>query len=221
MTAPLIRSFLVTALISGFTPGGGIHAQGQPAPVMTLPALLALFQLPADAPDGTILGWQAGTGGDSRIRWAFEGIREAPDYQEREGFAYHRIGHLIVGQGGQPGYTMTYQGRQVPGVWRVTLLGPRAGPFQVSIMTEGDAAEMSLDLPAMLREAGWTVTPYRCRREDSPATFGTVVHRAEAPGRKPLWVQETWNFGHASGLTVAIHLLYFKDDADKAECIPR
>lgn len=218
----MVRSVPVTAFMLGVTlAAGNASAQGQLAPVMTLPALLGLFQLPGDAPDGTILGWQDGTGGESRIRWAFEGIQEAPAHTQRDGFPYHRVGLVIVDQGGQPAYSMTYQGRRVPGVWRVTLLGPRAGPFQVLISTEGNADEMVLDVPATLRDAGWTITPYRCSRETSPAVIGNVVHLAEAPGHKPLWLQESWNFGHATGLSVGLHLLYFKDDADKVECFER
>ncbi len=198
-----------------------VSGQGQPPPVMPLPALLGLFQRPAETMDGSSPGWTEGIGGDSRIRWAFEGIQEAPAHQQREGFPYHRVGLVVLDQGGQPAYTMTYQGRRVPGVWRVTLLGPRAGPFRVTVTTEGDAQEMDLDVPAVLREAGWTVSPYKCSREASPATFGFVVHVVEAPGGKPIWLQESWNFGHATGMSVGLELLYFKDDADKVECVER
>lgn len=211
--------FLVLLLPLGLvTPLG---AQGQPPPVMPLPALLGLFQLPAEAMDGSIPGWTVGTGGDSRVRWAFEGIQEAPPYQEREGFPYHRVGLVIVSHNDQPAYTMEYRTRQVPGVWRVTLLGPRAGPFKVTVTTEGDTQEMDLDVPAVLREAGWTVSPYKCSRETSPATFGFVVHVVEAPGARPMWLQENWNFGQAIGMRVGLELLYFKDDADKVECVER
>lgn len=196
-------------------------AQNAPPPVMPLPDLLGLFQLPAGAPDGTILGWLDGTGPTSRIRWAFEGIQAAPPHQEREGFPYHRVGLVIVSRDGEPAYLMDYRERRVPGVWRVTLLGPRAGPFKVTVTTEGDAQGMDLDVPAVLREAGWTVSPYRCSRESSPATYGYVVHLIEAPGRRPIWLQENWNFGHATGLGIGLELLYFKDDADKVECVDR
>lgn len=198
-----------------------LGAQGQPAPVMPLPALLGLFQLPAGAMDGSILGWTDGTGGDSRIRWAFEGIQEAPEYQEREGFPYHRVGLVIVARNDEPMYTMEYRARQVPGVWRVTLLGPRAGPFKVTVTTEGDAQGMDLDVPAVLREAGWAVSPYKCSRETSPATFGFVVYAVEAPGGRPMWLEENWNFGQAVGMRVGLELLYFKDQADKVECVER
>lgn len=209
------------ALMSGVGAVPVAAQQRAPAPVMPLPALLGLFQLPAGAPDGTILGWDDGSGPDSRIRWTFEGIREAPEPFQREGFPYHRIGLVVVDLNGVPAYTMTYQGRRVPGPWRVTLLGPRAGPFRVSILTEGNAEEMALDVPAVLRAAGWTVSPYRCSRETTPATFGHLVHLVEAPERKPIWLQESWNFGHATGMTISLHLLYFQDDADRVECIVR
>ncbi|MFN2327061.1 MAG: hypothetical protein ABR551_14445 [Gemmatimonadales bacterium] len=217
--APSKARFLVLLLPLGLvTPLG---AQGQPPPVMSLPALLGLFQVPAGAPDGSILGWTTGTGGESRIRWAFEGIQEAEEYAQREGFPYHRVGLVVVSLKGQPAYRMEYRGREVPGAWRVTLLGPRAGPFKVSVATEGDAQVMDLDVPAVLREAGWTVSPYKCSRETSPATFGFVVHVVEAPGAKPIWLQEDWNFGQAIGMRVGLELLYFKDQADKVECVER
>ncbi|MFN2317325.1 MAG: hypothetical protein ABR602_11630, partial [Gemmatimonadales bacterium] len=147
--------------------------------------------------------------------------QEAEEYAQREGFPYHRVGLVVVSLKGQPAYRMEYRGREVPGAWRVTLLGPRAGPFKVSVATEGDAQVMDLDVPAVLREAGWTVSPYKCSRETSPATFGFVVHVVEAPGAKPIWLQEDWNFGQAIGMRVGLELLYFKDQADKVECVER
>jgi hypothetical protein len=215
-----IRRWLV-GTIAGLAMATAVSAQNAPPPVMSLPDLLGLFQVPAGASDGTIIGWDHGSGPDSRVRWAFEGIQAAPEYHEREGFPYHRIGHVVMSLEGRPAYMMTYQGREVPGAWRVTLLGPRAGPFKVVISTEGDAAAMVLDVPALLREAGWTVTPYKCSRESSPATYGYVVHLVEAPGRRPIWLQENWNFGQATGMAVGLELLYFRDDADKVECVDR
>lgn len=222
MPARLLRQVTRVGLVLGCALTGGLRAQDPPAPpVMTLPALLQLFQLPAGASDGSIIGWSDGTGSESRVRWAFEGIQAAPAYQEREGFPYHRVGLVIVAHSDRPLYTMEYRGRQVPGVWRITLLGPRAGPFKVTVTTEGDAQGMEFDVPALLREAGWTVSPYKCSREASPATFGFVVHLVEAPGGKPIWLQENWNFGQATGLAIGLELLYFKDQADKVECVER
>lgn len=216
-TAGRLLLVIVTCLAAARHAG----AQDAPPPVMTLPALLQLFQLPREAADGSIIGWSHGTGPDSRVRWAFEGIQEAPPYQEREGFPYHRVGLVIVAHANEPLYTMAYRARQVPGAWRVTLLGPRAGPFKVTITTEGDAQGMDLNVPAVLREAGWTVSPYKCSRETSPATFGFVVYLVEAPGARPIWLQENWNYGQATGLGVGLELLYFKDQADKVECVER
>jgi hypothetical protein len=217
-----MKPALAALALAGMVCAGSAGAQqARPQPIMELPALLQLFLLPEGAPDGSVLGWDAGTGEASRIRWAFDGVRDAEPHQQREGFPSQRVGLVIVSVAGEPAYIGTYQGRRIPGVWRVTLLGPRAGPFRVDVSTEGDADEMTLDLPALLAEAGWSVTAYKCSRETSPAVVGHVVHTVRAPGRKPVWLHERWNWGSGTGMTVAVSLLYFQEDADKVECITR
>lgn len=208
-------------LLLGASPVPGVlAAQGgaAPRPVMTFPALLGLFQLPAGTPDASIHDWDVGSGPESRIRWAFPEVREAPEFP-RSGYAYERIGHVIVELDGQPAYRMVFQGREVPGAWRVTLQGPRAGPYKVVVSTEGDAQRMALDLPAVLAAAGWRVEPFRCRRETEGAVYGNVVHLVTAPGGRPLWLHESWNFGQATGLGVAVTLYFFQDEAEKVECV--
>lgn len=197
-----------------------LDAQGgaAPRPIMTFPALLGLFQQPAGTPEGSILDWDAGSGPESRIRWAMQEIRESPEFA-RGGYAYERIGHVVVELDGQPAYRMVFQGRQVPGAWRVTLQGPRAGPYQVLVSTEGDAQGLDLDMAKVLVAAGWTVEPYKCRRETEGATYGNLVHVVTPPGGRPLWLHENWNYGQASGLGIAVTLLYFRDEADKVECV--
>lgn len=231
MTAPNLSAgsrFLVGALLSATlaVAGSAAVAQSQsqgatPQPFMELPDLVALFLPPAGTDPGTLIPWDAGTGSVSRIRWTFTGIQESPEYLEREGYPYYRMGHVVITAGGKPVYEGMFRGRQVPGAWRVTMAGPRAGPFKVEITSEIQTGWFDLDAAITLKAADWKVTSHRCSREDSPATFGTVVHEVTAPGKAPVWIQEVWNDGSGSGYSLAIIIWYFADDAGKAECITK
>lgn len=202
-------------------PGTAAAQARSAAPVMELPALLEMFLITADAPAGAVLPWDAGTGPASRVRWAFTGTAQAQPHQQREGHALQRVGHVAISIRGEPAYRMMHQQRSLPGAWRVTLLGLPVGAVRVEINSEGDTAEMEMDVPQLLTEAGWKVAPLRCSRETSPAVFGQVVHVVEAPGRRPAWLLEGWDYGAATGMRVAVTILHRQDDADSVECITR
>lgn len=217
-TFPALAAYVLTLAIV-ILPGRAA-AQARPAaPIMELPALLELFLLPADVAPDKVLTWDAATGPESRIRWAFAGTMQALPHQRQEGFTLQRVGHIAISVDGQPAYEVVQQQRRLPGAWRVTLLGPREGVVHVDIHSEANTEEMEMDVPRLLEGAGWTVTPFRCSRETSPAVYGRVVHVVTAPGRRAAWLQESWDYGALNGLLTTLTILHRFDDADTVECV--
>jgi hypothetical protein len=205
------------ALLVATIASTGACARAVTPPPMELSALVEMFLIPSDAPDASLLAWDAGIGADSRVQWPTDGLDEAPAHFDREGLPFQRTGLVGVTSNGLPAYEVSGGQGRLPGAWNVTLRGPRAGVLRVEIANADRAEEVTIDLPGALSAAGWSVEPFRCRRETSPATFGTVVHAIAAPGKRAGWIQESWDFGVLTGLRTVITIHY--DEPVAVECV--
>lgn len=176
-----------------------VQAQSRAAQAkgIELDALLRLFLIPKSA-EHNIGSWAMGAEANTPINWLHAGIVEAdPDKQRdyTQPMPYSRSGEAIITVNRKP--THEVLGRQVePGKWNITLYGPRAGPFAISLTPQTGAHDIP-DLKAYLKKKAYGLKHLKCMNE--PATSGNELHRLSLQGRRPVYLQYGWSYGSGGG----------------------
>ena len=118
-----------------------------------------------------------------------------------------RTGSVAITVNREP--THTVLGKIVePGRWKVTLMGPRAGVFFVSI----DCNCLSQELNASLGEtaSGLDVTSLK---ECGGPSYGSELLRVTSPGKQPAFIRSTWSCG-SGGCGQDFAMAYQPKDAE-------
>jgi hypothetical protein len=177
---------------------------------MELVSLIELFSEsrgePASSGD-----WTAGARPGSAIRWRTSGIQSAPESLRSAGYPYLREGEVVLTIGGAPTHEVLER-TVVPGKWDIRLSGPRAGFTRVTVWSQS-TGELKAVLEGLAKQLG--ARHYRC--EPRFASSGNRVHSVDAPGRKPLWINEEWSCGSA-GCSLSLDMVFTKNEADGFQC---
>ena len=158
-----------------------------------------------------VLGdWALAAPNPSSIRWRTKDTQGTAPAEQKNGYAYQRIGDAVITIDGKPTH-QDLKPRPVPGVWKITLLGPRAGYTRVVIvawaqglgpMMEG----LKKELPSR---------HYKCNPQG--ALDGNNVYLLQVLGKSPAWVDEQWSCG-TQGCMVSWDIVFTKKEADRFTC---
>jgi hypothetical protein len=159
-----------------------------------------------------VLGdWALAAPNPSSIRWRTKDVEGTAPAEQKAGYAYQRIGDAVITIDGKP----THQDltpRPVPGVWKITLLGPRAGYARVVITAWAQGLAPMLEgfkkeLPSR---------HYKCNPQS--AMDGNNVYLMQVPGKAPAWVDEQWSCG-TQGCLVSWDIVFTQKEADRFKCL--
>ncbi len=178
---------------------------------MEMSKLIKTFLRPANS--NYALGWDTGAEPGSPITWQTNSV--ASGGMCGEGYPMCRTGSVVVTVDGKVTHKILEKNVRY-GRWQVTMSGPHAGVFNVSISNDGSLGEEAINFArGVLEKSDIKYTLIKCPNE--PPTDGNVVYQINAPGKSPAWLIDGWTCG-ASNCSSTISIVQSEEDIKNIEC---